>query len=103
MKGKGFSVILSDMCPPVSGIPVKDASLSMELGVQAFSLAVGQAAISADAEQPADGSESTMDFEGLLLCGGNLVVKLLENEDLQGTSFVLSFDLFDHFPLSSCC
>lgn len=91
------------MCPPVSGIPVKDASLSMELGVQAFSLAVGQAAISADAEQPADGSESTMDFEGLLLCGGNLVVKLLENEDLQGTSFVLSFDLFDHFPLSSCC
>lgn len=84
-------MILSDMCPPVSGISVKDTSLSMELGMQAFSLAVGQAAISADAEQLADGSESMMDFDGLLLRGGDLVVKLLENEDLRGTSFHVIF------------
>ncbi|XP_068635595.1 uncharacterized protein [Aristolochia californica] len=73
---KGFSVILSDMCPPVSGIMTKDAALSMELGMRAFSLAVG------DSEEK--GSESHTNDVGVLLPGGSLVLKLLESEDLQG-------------------
>ncbi|KAM1445301.1 hypothetical protein ACFX2I_041353 [Malus domestica] len=51
---KGFSVVLSDMCPLVSGISSKDAALSLEL-----------------------------DDNGVLRRGGNLVIKLLESEDVQ--------------------
>lgn len=81
---KGFSVILSDMCPPVSGIGSKDAALSSELGLKALGLAVGgrmkYASVDGD-----DGHESCCDTEqGVLLPGGSLVIKLLEGEESQG-------------------
>ncbi|XP_038680181.1 ribosomal RNA large subunit methyltransferase E isoform X2 [Tripterygium wilfordii] len=85
---KGFSVILSDMCPLVSGITTKDAALSMELGMRALNLAVGGAA----AAQPDDDIQgdnqidvmgSDMDDTGVLRPGGHLVIKLLESEDVQ--------------------
>lgn len=38
MQQKPFSVILSDMCPLVSGITTRDAALSVELGMQALDL-----------------------------------------------------------------
>ncbi|CAA7031466.1 unnamed protein product [Microthlaspi erraticum] len=73
----GFSVVLSDMCPSVSGITTKDAALSAELGMRALDLAVGQAAIS----QSPDGSIESR--RGVLKHGGHLVIKLLESEDAQ--------------------
>jgi 23S rRNA U2552 (ribose-2'-O)-methylase RlmE/FtsJ len=39
---RGFSVILSDMCPAVSGITTKDEAISCELGMRALSLAIGK-------------------------------------------------------------
>ncbi|KAK7276288.1 hypothetical protein RIF29_17426 [Crotalaria pallida] len=71
-KQKGFSVILSDMCPSVSGITTKDAALSVELGMRAFNLAVGKAS-----PVYADDDSST----GVLQVGGHLLIKLLESED----------------------
>ncbi|XP_012088964.1 ribosomal RNA large subunit methyltransferase E isoform X2 [Jatropha curcas] len=84
---KGFSVILSDMCPAVSGITTKDAALSVELGMQALDLAVGEA-VSAHPdgdnrrEGPSD-SASDADDSGVLQAGGHLVIKLLESENIQ--------------------
>ncbi|XP_065870165.1 uncharacterized protein [Euphorbia lathyris] len=75
----GFSVILSDMCPSVSGITTKDAALSVELGMQALDLAVGQAMSD---DRPLD-SASGADNNGVLQARGNLVIKLLESEDIQ--------------------
>nr|XP_018686949.1 PREDICTED: uncharacterized protein LOC103996848 isoform X2 [Musa acuminata subsp. malaccensis] len=65
---RGFSVILSDMCPTVSGITAKDTALSCQLGMRALSLAVGL-----------DANEV-----GVLRRGGNLVIKLLESEENAG-------------------
>ncbi|WCJ19638.1 Ribosomal RNA large subunit methyltransferase E [Euphorbia peplus] len=76
----GFSVILSDMCPSVSGITTRDAALSVELGMQALDLALGDLAISDD--RPLE-SASDEDNNGVLRTRGNLVVKLLESEDIQ--------------------
>ncbi|XP_073127137.1 uncharacterized protein [Henckelia pumila] len=75
---KGFSVILSDMCPPVSGITSRDSALSAELGMQAINLAVGTDAL-ARPETQSSGS-------GVLQLGGHLVVKLLESEDVKELS-----------------
>ncbi|KAK6933163.1 Ribosomal RNA methyltransferase, FtsJ domain [Dillenia turbinata] len=86
---KGYSVILSDMCPPVSGITTKDAALSIELGTRALELAVGGAALANNNNQidwQPDDSTSCSDDHGLLHQGGHLVIKLLENEDVQGES-----------------
>ncbi|XP_058109604.1 uncharacterized protein LOC131252866 isoform X1 [Magnolia sinica] len=86
---KGFSVVLSDMCPAVSGITTKDAALSMELGMQALALAVGRAVLNGSddhGEERSDGSASGVDDDGVLQLGGNLVIKLLESEDVQGFS-----------------
>ncbi|KAI9156952.1 hypothetical protein LWI28_014600 [Acer negundo] len=86
---KGFSVILSDMCPSVSGIPIKDAALSAELGMQALDLAVGQVSSAHPAEDihreegQLDGSDSGPADGGVLQQGGHLVIKLLESEDVQ--------------------
>ncbi|KAG6734846.1 hypothetical protein I3842_01G290700 [Carya illinoinensis] len=77
---KGFSVILSDMCPLVSGITTRDAALSVELGMRALDLAVGGAALP---DEKLDGSISDTDNNGLLHPGGHLVIKLLESEDVQ--------------------
>ncbi|KAL7253190.1 hypothetical protein ACSBR1_007676 [Camellia fascicularis] len=82
----GFSVILSDMCPLVSGITTKDAALSAELGMRALDLAVGGTAISDDIiqrEGQSDGSDSNPDDRGVLKPGGHLIIKLLESEDVQ--------------------
>lgn len=92
----GFSVILSDMCPSVSGIGSKDAALSSELGLKALRLAVGSRikyAI-ADGCDGQFGLECCCDGEhGLLLPGGSLVIKLLEGEESQGMQFVFWFSL----------
>ncbi|GAB4827478.1 hypothetical protein Ancab_034362 [Ancistrocladus abbreviatus] len=84
---KGFSVILSDMCPLVSGIKTKDAALSAELGMRALDLAVGCAA-TAEVDDiskvdKVDSSLLSLDDNGVLQPGGNLVIKLLESEDMQ--------------------
>lgn len=86
--GKGFSVILSDMCPLVSGITTKDAALSVELGMRALDLAIGipDPPLLDDAvrvEKQSDGSESGVEEGGILQSGGSLVIKLLESEDVQ--------------------
>lgn len=81
--------MLSDMCPSVSGITTKDAALSCELGTRALSLAVGKISISDDSdesgiEQFLSATEPDADEPGVLRHGGNLVIKLLENEDVPG-------------------
>ncbi|PIN02659.1 Cell division protein FtsJ [Handroanthus impetiginosus] len=81
---KGFSVILSDMCPSVSGITSRDAALSAELGMRAVDLAVGATALdqmndnASDEVQQSDSRDS-----GVLQPGGNLLIKLLESEDVR--------------------
>ncbi|KAL4576280.1 hypothetical protein LXL04_012372 [Taraxacum kok-saghyz] len=75
---KGFSVLLSDMCPLVSGITTRDAALSMELGMRALDLALGKTE-----EQPE--KEDGVDI-GVLKTGGHLIVKLLESEDTKELS-----------------
>ncbi|XLU70518.1 hypothetical protein S245_029571, partial [Arachis hypogaea] len=89
---KGFSVILPDMCPLVSGITTKDAALSVELGMRALDLAIGRrAAFSfyADGGDNQEGEQShddpsTLAETGVLRVGGNLLIKLLESEDAKG-------------------
>ncbi|KAG5557631.1 hypothetical protein RHGRI_007775 [Rhododendron griersonianum] len=89
LKQQGFSVILSDMCPLVSGINIKDAALSAELGMRALDLAVGSGALSdtdtndMDREGQSDGSASGSNDGGVLRPGGHLVIKLLESEDVK--------------------
>ncbi|KAJ7960132.1 Ribosomal RNA large subunit methyltransferase [Quillaja saponaria] len=84
---KGFSVILSDMCPLVSGITTKDAALSAELGMQALHLAVGRSlsifpSDNSQKEQ-SDDSSCGLNDSGILRAGGHLVIKLLESEDVK--------------------
>ncbi|KAE7996763.1 hypothetical protein FH972_001456 [Carpinus fangiana] len=79
---RGFSVILSDMCPLVTGITARDAALSVELGMRALDLAVGGAALPNLGDKP-DGPAPDSDNNGVLKAGGHLVIKLLESEDVQ--------------------
>jgi hypothetical protein len=87
---RGFSVILSDMCPVVSGITTKDEAVSCELGMRAISLAVGKIKVreSADYSETMEKFQSSTDpdpdEDGVLRRGGNLVIKFLENEDVPG-------------------
>ncbi|XP_028792762.1 uncharacterized protein LOC114748498 [Neltuma alba] len=86
---KGFAVILSDMCPLVSGITTKDAALSAELGMRALGLAVGRAApVHSDYVTPEEQSDSSSisDDNGVLQIEGHLVIKLLESEDVKDIS-----------------
>ncbi|OWM70046.1 uncharacterized protein LOC116195769 isoform X1 [Punica granatum] len=77
---KGFKVVLSDMCPLVSGVPTRDAALSTELGMRALGVAVGRAAWG----DAVDGSsEDSNDDDGVLQIGGSLIIKLLESEDVR--------------------
>lgn len=91
-KQKGFSVILSDMCPSVSGITTKDAALSFELGMRALCLALGRvASVCADdgdhqVLQSDDDPSSSLNDSGVLQVGGNLIIKLLESEDAKEIS-----------------
>ncbi|KAL2526513.1 FtsJ-like methyltransferase family protein [Abeliophyllum distichum] len=81
---KGFSVILSDMCPLVSGITSRDAALSSELGMRALDLAVGRAVLAAHSENnvPVE-VESDSSSCGVLRPGGHLIIKLLESEYIK--------------------
>ncbi|XP_031380966.1 uncharacterized protein LOC116195769 isoform X2 [Punica granatum] len=80
LKQKGFKVVLSDMCPLVSGVPTRDAALSTELGMRALGVAVGRAAWG----DAVDGSsEDSNDDDGVLQIGGSLIIKLLESEDVR--------------------
>ncbi|OUZ99284.1 Ribosomal RNA methyltransferase FtsJ domain [Macleaya cordata] len=88
-QGKGFSVILSDMCPSVSGITTKDAALSVELGSRAIELALGGCLMVPDEKNHGEASDSLSsdaDENGVLRSGGNLVIKLLESEDVKELS-----------------
>ncbi len=84
-QGKGYSVLVSDMCPSVSGDKSKDAALSAELGMCALHLALGQS----------ETDNSVPETGGILLPGGSLVIKLLEGEESQGnlpvTTLSISF------------
>ncbi|XVF83703.1 hypothetical protein PTKIN_Ptkin16aG0512200 [Pterospermum kingtungense] len=87
-KKKGFSVILSDMCPLVSGITSRDAALSFELGMRALDLAVGKAAKITDDDFQTEGESCTSSLDdddggGVLQPRGHLVIKLLESEDTR--------------------
>ncbi|CAH9103893.1 unnamed protein product [Cuscuta epithymum] len=85
---KGFSVILSDMCPLVSGITTRDSVLSAELGHRALDLAVGGDAFSSPCTNPqVDGELNDIGDNGILQLGGHLVIKLLESEDTKGNHF----------------
>lgn len=82
-------MILSDMCPAVSGITTKDTAISCELGMRALSLAVGRvhqpsSANNTGLEDYLSSSEPDANEDGVLQRGGNLVIKLLESEDIQG-------------------
>uniref|UniRef100_A0A0D9ZF41 rRNA methyltransferase 2, mitochondrial n=1 Tax=Oryza glumipatula TaxID=40148 RepID=A0A0D9ZF41_9ORYZ len=86
---RGFSVILSDMCPVVSGITTKDAAISCELGMRVLSLAVGKMKAKdsdciAILEKFQSSTEPDPDEDGILRRGGSLVIKFLENEDIPG-------------------
>ncbi|XWS74955.1 hypothetical protein CRYUN_Cryun01aG0043200 [Craigia yunnanensis] len=85
VKKKGFSVILSDMCPLVSGITSRDAALSFELGMRALDLAVGRASNIPDDNFQREGESCTSgpDDNGVLQPRGHLVIKLLESEDIR--------------------
>nr|GMD57597.1 putative ribosomal RNA methyltransferase mrm2, mitochondrial isoform X1 [Ipomoea batatas] len=85
---KGFSVVLSDMCPLVSGITTRDAVLSAELGLRALNLAVGGGALphsddNVQLDGQSDGSVSAPGNNGALQPGGHLVIKLLESEEIK--------------------
>lgn len=79
----GFSVILSDMCPIVSGITLKDAALSCELGKRALSLAIGNSSCKNNSEF-LDSFEDDTSENGVLRRGGHVVIKLLESKDTEG-------------------
>ncbi|XLU70606.1 hypothetical protein S245_029659, partial [Arachis hypogaea] len=89
---KGFSVILSDMCPLVSGMTTKDAALSVELRMRALDLAVGRRAafsVYTDGDDNQEGEQShddpsTLAKTGVLQVGRNLLIKLLESENAKG-------------------
>nr|GEU52190.1 ribosomal RNA large subunit methyltransferase E [Tanacetum cinerariifolium] len=82
---KGFSVLLSDMCPLVSGITTRDAALSMELGMRALDLALGGAKLPNEPLEDVQPENQPMneDDVGILQTGGHLIVKLLESEDTK--------------------
>ncbi|XLR43881.1 hypothetical protein S83_028541 [Arachis hypogaea] len=88
----GFSVILSDMCPLVSGMTTKDAALSVELRMRALDLAVGRRAafsVYTDGDDNQEGEQShddpsTLAKTGVLQVGRNLLIKLLESENAKG-------------------
>ncbi|KAL8210699.1 hypothetical protein R6Q57_005136 [Mikania cordata] len=85
---KGFSVVLSDMCPFVSGITTRDAALSMELGMRALDLALGGSKLP-NVPLDDDHTEKQLNKEdgvGILKTGGHLIVKLLESEDTKELS-----------------
>lgn len=84
MQQMGFSVVLSDMCPSVSGITTRDSALSAELGMRALNLAVGQAVMSQSPDDDNDGGDEVSSNDSVLRHGGHLVIKLLESEDAQG-------------------
>lgn len=84
-------MILSDMCSPISGIAVRDATLSIELGMRALEFAVGDAVVNQPCED--DGKveatqSNSMNDDGVLQPGGNLLIKLLESQDIQGENLL---------------
>lgn len=89
-------MILSDMCPLVSGITTKDAALSFELGMRALDLALGNRVH----VEPIDDDPSCSDEgQGVLKVGGHLIIKLLESEDAKGASLLTSLnDVIDMCP-----
>ncbi|KAJ7519186.1 hypothetical protein O6H91_10G101900 [Diphasiastrum complanatum] len=89
--GKGYKVILSDMCPAVSGIATRDSALSAELGRRALDFSLGHFLENDDDEtankrhkEGFDGAQHQEEKFGILLPGGNVIIKLLEGEESQG-------------------
>lgn len=66
-------MILSDMCPPVSGITTTDSAISFELGMRVLDIAVGRGA-SAQMEGYKEGlatCSNEEDDNGVLQKGGS--------------------------------
>jgi 23S rRNA U2552 (ribose-2'-O)-methylase RlmE/FtsJ len=78
--GKGFSVILSDMCPSVSGISSRDAVLSAELAMCTLNMALSSKVSDEGMLDCSNGALSQSE-KGLLMPGGSIVIKVLEGED----------------------
>ncbi|KAL6524720.1 hypothetical protein OROHE_016002 [Orobanche hederae] len=102
---KGFSVILSDMCPLVSGITSRDAALSAELGMRAINLAVGRAAYldctdnnnnNNNHASLVETQSDSSDTDGMLRPGGHLIIKLLESEDVKNSTKYANHSLGRH-------
>ncbi|PKA62974.1 AdoMet-dependent rRNA methyltransferase SPB1 [Apostasia shenzhenica] len=85
-QGMGFSIILSDMCPAISGITTRDSALSCELGKRALSLAIGKVSGKTNAEEFLGSLDPDFNKKGILRPGGNIVIKLLESEDTEAIS-----------------
>ncbi|KAI4339186.1 hypothetical protein MLD38_024150 [Melastoma candidum] len=84
LQRRGFDVILSDMCPPVSGITIKDTALSAELGTRALEVAIGRHVLAHEFSCEVNPSASDADDTGVLQTDGHLIIKLLESEEVQG-------------------
>ncbi|KAK9062953.1 hypothetical protein SSX86_016823 [Deinandra increscens subsp. villosa] len=85
---EGFSVVLSDMCPLISGITTRDAALSMELGMRALDLALGGSKLPVVPLEDGltEKQPNKEDDVGILKTRGHLIVKLLESEDTKELS-----------------
>eukprot|EP00850_Spirogloea_muscicola_P006893 SM000033S12414 [mRNA] locus=s33:815495:817070:- [translate_table: standard] len=79
---KGFSTVLSDMCPPLSGMSASDIAVSKALGQRALELALGSSAY-IRALGATDTLQEAQDHHGVLNAGGSLVMKLLEGAGTQ--------------------
>eukprot|EP00246_Nothoceros_aenigmaticus_P007288 TRINITY_DN20982_c0_g1_i1.p2 TRINITY_DN20982_c0_g1~~TRINITY_DN20982_c0_g1_i1.p2 ORF type:complete len:161 (-),score=13.35 TRINITY_DN20982_c0_g1_i1:201-683(-) len=81
---EGYSVILSDMCPAVSGIHSRDAALSGKLGMRALDLALGSKFATSRPTMLEPFELVEEEWSGLLELGGSMAIKLLEGEESQG-------------------
>eukprot|EP00850_Spirogloea_muscicola_P017311 SM000147S01130 [mRNA] locus=s147:244986:246654:- [translate_table: standard] len=79
---KGFSTVLSDMCPPLSGASASDIAASTALGQRALELALGSSGY-IRALGATDTLLEAQDHHGVLNVGGSLVLKLLEGVGTQ--------------------
>lgn len=79
LQPRGFSAVLSDMCPATTGSGSLDATRSALLAEAAVELALGDFGVAAAGRDEANAARRGPS-QGVLLQGGALVVKLLEGD-----------------------
>jgi len=79
LQPRGFSAVLSDMCPATTGSGSLDATRSAVLAEAAVELALGDFGVAA-ADRDEENAAGRAFSQGVLLQGGALVVKLLEGD-----------------------